>query len=317
MVTIGSLYSGIAGLELGLLAAFAESAIPATVSWQVEIDPFCQRVLRQHFPEVHKFNDVKNVQNPPPVDIICGGFMCTDVSSAGKGAGLAEGTRSGETWRHFRRIVTELQPRAVVVENVASGAKRWLPSIVQDLRAAGYRPFAVPIGARDVGAPHRRLRVFVVAYRDELGLEVERSGRLFDGERQAFRDDADGRGSPQSGMADADGQQLREQLRRRRRTNRSDSPLAGIDSEAETPEFAMGLRAYGLPFDVAGHQWPAGRGQQQFAWEPPRSVAKEVVIHDRRAKLQAIGNAVVPQCALVVGRILIALAQQLPQFRNH
>lgn len=64
---------------------------------------------------------------------------------------------------------------------------------------------------------------------------------------------------------------------------------------------------HGLPFDVARHRWPAGRGAPQFGWEAPRAVPREVTISDRPAKLRALGNAVVPQCALVVGRVLIAL----------
>jgi DNA (cytosine-5)-methyltransferase 1 len=116
---IGSLFSGIGGLELGL----EWSGVGHTV-WQVEREPFCRAVLAKHWPAAERFDDVRTVgkANLAPVDLICGGFPCQDVSSAGKGAGLA-GERSG-LWREFARILGELQPGWVVVENVAGGAAK-------------------------------------------------------------------------------------------------------------------------------------------------------------------------------------------------
>lgn len=116
-MTIGSLFAGIGGLELGL-----ERAGLGPVVWQVEIDPYCRSVLARHWPNAVRYPDVQRVgsANLSPVDIICGGFPCQDVSGAGKGAGLAVGTRSG-LWYEYRRIVAELAPRVVVAENVASG----------------------------------------------------------------------------------------------------------------------------------------------------------------------------------------------------
>ena len=89
--TIGSLFSGIGGLELGLELA----GVGHTV-WQVECDPFCRQVLAKHWPKTERFDDVRNVgkHNLKYVDVICGGFPCQDISYAGKGAGLA-GKRSG------------------------------------------------------------------------------------------------------------------------------------------------------------------------------------------------------------------------------
>lgn len=307
--TIGSLYSGIAGLELGLLAAFAEAGAPARVAWQCEIDPFASRVLAHHFPDVQRFSDVATVHNPPSVDILCGGFACQDVSSAGRNAGLGRETRSGFTLYHLLRIIGEVRPRFVVIENVASGAKRWLPCVVQELRDRGYRPRAVPLGAVDVGAPHRRLRVFVVADRD--GAASRGFSGLRNGERPTFGDNVDGCGQGVENVADTASQ------RRKGANRKGDAPGergplfqseqrgdAGGDRGA--PQSRMGCSAHGLPFDVAGHVFPAGRGENQRAWESPRALAGDVRVPDRPAKLRALGNAVVPQCALVVGRILVA-----------
>src|SRR5437868_5460774 len=122
-VNVGSLFSGIGGFELGFERAGMR------VSWQVEQDAYCRAVLARHFPDAARFEDVREVgaQNLDPVDLICGGFPCQDLSSAGRGAGI-DGARSG-LWSEFARIVCELRPRYVVVENVPAlltgKGKRW------------------------------------------------------------------------------------------------------------------------------------------------------------------------------------------------
>ena len=101
-VKIGSLFSGIGGLELGL-----EWAGVGHTVWQVERDPFCRSILARHWPSAARFDDVRTVgaHNLEPVDVICGGFPCQDISYAGKGLGLA-GERSG-LWYEFARIIGE------------------------------------------------------------------------------------------------------------------------------------------------------------------------------------------------------------------
>lgn len=159
---IGSLFSGIGGLELGI-----ERAGLGDVVWQVEKDEWCRGVLATHWPGAERFDDVCTVgaTTLAPVDVICGGFPCQDVSGAGKGAGLS-GARSG-LWYEYRRIIGELQPAACVVENVNSGARRWLPHVRRDMHLLGYRTRAFALSAFDVGAPHLRRRVFVVATHPE------------------------------------------------------------------------------------------------------------------------------------------------------
>lgn len=134
--------------------------------WQVEQDPSCRDVLARHWPGVDRFENVctVGVDTLPPADLVCGGFPCQDVSSAGKGAGLT-GSRSG-LWTEFARIVGELRPRWAVVENVASGGRHWVDSVRRDLDRLGYETLPVPVSAYDAGACHRRARVFVVAHTD-------------------------------------------------------------------------------------------------------------------------------------------------------
>lgn len=162
---IGSLFSGVGGLDLGL----EQSGLGETV-FQVERDPYCRAVLARHWPNALRFNDVCTVGAAvlPPIDLLCGGFPCTDVSSAGKRKGLgtrAEPTRSG-LWFEFDRLIGELSPRWVVIENVASGGKNWLPIVRGDLWTRGYASLPIRLLASDVGARHRRARVFVLASRD-------------------------------------------------------------------------------------------------------------------------------------------------------
>lgn len=156
---IGSLFSGIGGLERGL-----ELAGLGAVAWQVEMSPFCRKVLARHYPHAQRYEDVREVgkHNLTPVDLVCGGFPCQDISSAGKRAGLA-GARSG-LWYEYLRVVRELSPRWVVVENVASGANAWVDPVCAGLAEQGYTCLPIPLSAADVGACHLRKRVFVVAH---------------------------------------------------------------------------------------------------------------------------------------------------------
>ena len=169
---IGSLFSGIGGLELGL-----ERAGFGPVAWQVEIDPFPRAVLEKHWPNAVRHEDVKAVgaHNLSPVDVICGGFPCQDISLAGRGAGLS-GERSG-LWFEYLRIVRELQPALVIIENVAALRKRGLPTVLAGLEDAGYRSTVLDIAASDVGAPHRRKRIFIVAERVADAASGARFGR--------------------------------------------------------------------------------------------------------------------------------------------
>lgn len=165
-MNVGSLFAGIGGFDLGFERAGMR------VAWQVEQDAYCLAVLRRHFPGAARFEDVREVgaQNLCPVDLVCGGFPCQDLSPAGRGAGLA-GARSG-LWSEFARIVRELRPRYVVVENVPAlltgKGKRWdrapVGRVLGDLAEAGYDAEWACLSAREFGAPHLRKRVWIVAY---------------------------------------------------------------------------------------------------------------------------------------------------------
>ena len=213
-MTIGSLFSGIGGLELGL-----EWAGLGPTLWQVEQNEFCCKVLEKHWPDATRHHDVRAVgaKNLQPVDVICGGFPCQDISLAGAGAGLS-GARSG-LWFEYARIIGELRPRIVVVENVAALLGRGLGDVLGCLASLGYDAWWDCIPAASVGAPHRRDRLFVVGWMADTGrrdVQRERSARVVSApsgrtqgegdERQRLRDAACDGGED---MADPNGPRQR------------------------------------------------------------------------------------------------------------
>jgi len=178
-LTFGSLFAGIGGIDLGLERAGMECR------WQVEIDPFCQKVLAKHWPDVRRYEDVRKVgaHNLESVDLIAGGFPCQDISNAGRREGI-KGKRSG-LWFEMLRVICELRPEYILVENVAALLIRGMGTVLGDLAENGYDAEWARIPASGFGAPHLRYRVFIVAYpkRKRLEgtvspvLERERNGR--------------------------------------------------------------------------------------------------------------------------------------------
>ena len=157
-LTFGSLFAGIGGFDLGFERA------GMICKWQLEIDDYATKVLTKHWPNVHRERDIRECgqHNLQRVDVICGGFPCQDISYAGLGAGL-DGERSGLFFEALR-VVRELQPRAIVLENVAALLTRGLDRVLGTLAEIGFDAEWHCIPAAAVGAPHIRDRVFVLAY---------------------------------------------------------------------------------------------------------------------------------------------------------
>lgn len=161
----GSLFAGIGGMDLGLERAGMGCA------WQVEIDPFCRKVLTKHWPDVPKYEDVRDVgvHNLGPVDFVCGGPPCQPFStaSAGKRAGTSD---DRWLWPEMLRIVQGLRPRYALVENVVGFDGPGLESVVSDMEASGYEvlpPLEVPACA--FGHDHWRPRIWVLGYTNKEG----------------------------------------------------------------------------------------------------------------------------------------------------
>ncbi|MHA7703435.1 DNA cytosine methyltransferase [Mycobacterium sp. ML4] len=165
-----SLFAGIGGLELGLERA------GMTVVGQVEINPFCRQVLAKHWPDVPRHDDVRTAvewwesETRPDVDIICGGFPCQPFSLAGRRNGLAD-ERWGWPW--MRDVIDAVRPRYVLIENVAALLRdaEAISIVLGDLSSLGFDAEWDVVSACSVGAPHRRRRLFVVAYPCGSGLQ--------------------------------------------------------------------------------------------------------------------------------------------------
>lgn len=158
---VGSLFSGIGGLDLGLERAGME------IAWQVEINPWCRRVLEKHWPDVPKYGDIRQLTGDEleRVDLIAGGFPCQPVSVAGRK--LVDKDERW-LWPEFVRIVRVVRPQYVLVENVPGLLHRGMGSVLGDLAALGYDAEWEVLSACAMGAPHTRERMFVVAYANSL-----------------------------------------------------------------------------------------------------------------------------------------------------
>jgi DNA (cytosine-5)-methyltransferase 1 len=170
-VIVGSTFSGVGGLDLGLERAGMK------VAWQAEVDEWSRRVLSWHWPEATVYDDVRSVNDEAKrVDLLAGGFPCQDLSVAGKRAGLA-GERSG-LFFEFARIADELRPRWLLVENVvgllSSSQGRDFGIVLATLAELGYGLSWRVVDARYFGVPQRRRRVFIVGC---LGDDGERAVR--------------------------------------------------------------------------------------------------------------------------------------------
>ena len=158
-MTFGSLFAGIGGLDLGLERA------GMVCKWQVEINPFCQKVLAKHWPNVRRYGDITQLTGDEleAVDLIAGGFPCQDVSTSGRRRGIT-GPRSG-LWAEYFRLICDLRPGLVLVENVAGllnagGMQR----VLGDLASIGMDAEWESISASHVGAPHHRQGIFILAH---------------------------------------------------------------------------------------------------------------------------------------------------------
>lgn len=285
------LFSGIGGFSLGLERAGFE-----TVAF-CEPNPFCQAILKKHWPNVPVYEDVRELSadrlaNDGIVfDAICGGFPCQDISVAGKGAGLA-GARSG-LWWEFHRLIAETRPKWVIAENVSALRSRGLGEVLGSLAALGYDAEWHCIPASAVGAPHRRDRIWIVAYPNGQQQQPMLSRRSVEGSRAI---------AP-TGALDVD-------VASSRRDGAWESDVA--DSSRPRLEGSKWLRnvaekTSGRPSSADGAitERSADGGRQSHSWHFEPGVGRVADgVSNRMDRLRALGNAVVPQIPEIIGRVI-------------
>jgi len=242
---IGSLFSGIGGLELGL-----EWAGVGHTVWQVEREEHLRNDLALRWPDAKRYDDVRTVgsHNLEPVDVICGGYPCQPFTIAGDRLGFDD---ERDLWPEFARILGELRPRYAVLENVAAHLRFGFDRTLADLAHLGYDAEWSVVWGCSVGCPQPRPRLFAVAYahREQLGRDREPGHRRTTG---SGRDDY-----------------------------RAGSAATGERTEwAQEP--AVGRVVDGVPTKLD------------------------------RARNKALGNAVIPQVARIVGQRILALDKRNP-----
>jgi DNA (cytosine-5)-methyltransferase 1 len=264
-LTHGSLFAGIGGFDLGF-----ERAGIKTV-WQVEIDPFCRKVLEKHWPNVQRFSDIRECRQLPWCDVITGGFPCQPFSCAGERAGDAD---SRFLWPEMLRVVSELRPNFVVAENVRFFSVledgRYLDQVYDDLEAIGYETFPpIVVPACAVGAGHRRDRLWIIAHSDGDG---QRRLQSKQGEESQKEMGASGIGETRSAS----------------------------DSHREWE-----LQQEGLQQDVRG--WA---GHSDWWATNAHLLSMDDGISAGLDNVRGFGNAVVPQIAEWIGRRIVACHEQ-------
>jgi DNA (cytosine-5)-methyltransferase 1 len=282
------LFSGIGGFSLGL-----ERAGMRTVAF-CEVDSYCREVLRKHWPDVPIYGDVRKLRfdegrlvadadtgheqpeqeiraGRQSIDLICGGFPCQDISIAGKGAGLA-GDRSG-LWSEYARIIGEARPRYVIVENVSALLGRGLERVLGDLAALGYDAEWHCIPAAAAGAPHRRDRIWIVAYPC----------------------------CPQRGAVGSTHQRLAwaECLSQWQEGSGGSEPSCEDVADASRPHVEGQRQSGGIP-----SQRSPSRGASWWFSEPDVGRVAHG-IPARVDRLRGLGNAVVPQIPEIIGRAIM------------
>lgn len=313
--TLGSLFAGIGGIDLAFEAAGFR------IAWQVEINDFCTDILSKRWPDVQRFRDVREcgAHNLTRCDVIAGGFPCQDISVAGKGAGIRPGTRSG-LWFEFARIIGELRPRLVLLENVPVITSRDGAVVAENLTVLGYDARWGVISAADAGTSHRRKRWFCVAYPNDgrrksahagaRGTVSEHGGHDTPEEQRRHelksgageyseelaclagtrlkRCGAAGHASG-TGLAQREGQQ-RDAGAQLPPAERTGDGRGNGRAEPRLGGATDGLSAW---MERSYSQLHIARpGQPQHGWELPRITNRREY---RAARLRALGNAVVPQ----------------------
>lgn len=286
--------AGIGGISLG----FEATGAIQTVAF-VERDDYATRVLKRHWPDVPLIREIRDASawNLPPCDILAGGIPCQPHSLAGR-RGASSDER--DLWPEFHRLVCELRPRWAVVENVpglrSSEDGRFFGRILADLARAGYDAEWVSLSAQDVGAPHLRERVWIVAYPQEQrqhtrGLPVR--AQASDACARECREDVSDAESQRCGSG---------------RTGRPNCSSAG---QAEQPLC-----------DTSGPRPPHGtdgairratpQPQRSDWWAIEPDVGRVAPrISARVDRLRCLGNAVVPECGRVIGEHIVAHARRI------
>lgn len=315
------LFAGIGGFSLGLERA------GMTCVGQVEIDEYCQWVLAAHWPLVVRYGDIRKVDGSEfkNVDLVCGGFPCQPFSCAGKRRGLAD---DRYRWPDMFRIIKRIRPRWLLLENVPGIVRMALDGVLADLEGEAYtcQPFIIPACAVD--APHRRDRVWIVAYSEHDGrvdLEItEGPGSRIDpsertvGAEQSARSDRCTGGTANVADPAFCGPPFRRGLSPRQSSEKrglrsgdggaslADPLKPGLEGHSRHGAYRRESRR--VETHAQRSACPQGiSGGKITEWDPEPLVGRLAHgVPDRVVRLRALGNAVVPQVVTVLGKMILS-----------
>ena len=298
----------------------------------IEIDPFCQKVLKKHWPHVPIHDDIRTFTAKPfQYQVICGGFPCQDISVAGLQKGITEETRSG-LFFELMRVIRMVRPQYVVLENVAAILNRGLDIVLRELSEAGYDAEWSVIPASSVGACHKRSRWWLVAYPNSFrcggGSSERRSIRerpFFSGEQKRREmgsetqrcsintSNPNDNGSPSAekcGFNAEASDRTQKGQNQSCQSERSSEPSSSraIQSSTEfTNSYSKGVerRKFTIPKELqnAAYTWQSNTPHLSPEWR--KYVSKSVLcrgddgLRNRVDRLRSLGNSVVPQCAAI------------------
>ena len=282
MLRVLDIFAGIGGFSLGLHRASKNFNTEAFV----ECDPFCQAVLRKRFPGTRIYDDVtKFTAEEKSFEVICGGFPCQDISSAGRQAGI-EGEQSG-LWKEYKRLIEEIRPNYAIIENVANLRSKGLIVVLKDLWSIGYDAEWAVVGASEIGAYHRRDRTWIVAYPAGQGLEGAGKGKK---RRKAKRP------SPLSRIF----------FKKKKVTNSSRKRLEIRGPKLERAPLPPLIDTSRYWEEVKPPLCGVGNGFSSGIYKDYNEKRfKDLISNERKSRLKALGNAVVPQIVEIIGRRII------------
>lgn len=289
------LFSGIGGFSLAAKEVWGDDA---KIVGHCDIDDYCEQVLAKHFPSTPYFKDVQKLtkQDVGEVDLICGGFPCQDISVAGKGLGIEKGERSG-LWSEFHRLIGELRPKYAIIENVSAITSRGLNIVLRDLAQAGYDAEWQCIGANQIGARHRRERIWIVAYPNNTRDRASKCKINEDREEAVKRWEVEplsepsryNKTSPNSCSIRPQDEKTNKELEGQRPSFTSFYARKQWD-KVRLFKSKLGRVAYGIPNWIHRYWEQEPRGV-------PRSTTNKV---NRTERLKALGNSVVPQIPMLI-----------------
>ena len=292
---VGSLFSGIGGLDLGLERA------GMTIAWHSEIDLYACKVLAKHWPGVPNHGDIKNIdwQTIEPVDVICGGYPCQPFSTAGKRRGTND---PRHLWPWVRDAISALRPRYAILENVRGHLTMGGLTVISELAEIGYDAEWRVVSAAGLGAPHRRDRLVIVAYPNSSNATDGRKRKALPSQNSSRGNDrgGSGRNFRKIGVGS---------------TRQSTSIVANADN-AGSGTLRHRTNENGSPEVQRRQVFPlvgvSGCSAFKYArqWEVEPDVGRVADgVSARVDRLRGLGNAVVPQVAEYIGRLVMAHAQ--------